>query len=208
MLNLTFPLKFLRKVAKLYFYYSAMNAGKTTTLLQSSHNYAERGMTTLLLKPLIDDREGLNVIRSRVGLEAEAMNFEKEDNLLKTVETLHKTKSLNCVLVDEAQFLTRDQVIQLGDVVDRIKIPVLCYGLRTDFLGELFEGSRSLLAWADELREIKTVCHCGKKAIMTVRLNEEGKPLQAGEQIQIGGNESYVSMCRRHFKSSLGLSEI
>ncbi len=195
-------------MAKLYFYYSAMNAGKTTTLLQSSHNYAERGMTTLLLKPLIDDREGLNVIRSRVGLEAEAMNFEKDDNLLQTIEAQHKTKSLNCVLVGEAQFLTRDQVIQLGDVVDRLEIPVLCYGLRTDFLGELFEGSRSLLAWADELREIKTVCHCGKKAIMTVRLNEEGKPLQAGEQIQIGGNESYVSMCRRHFKSSLGLSEI
>ena len=195
-------------MAKLYFYYSAMNAGKTTTLLQSSHNYAERGMTTLLLKPLIDDREGLNVIRSRVGLEAEAKNFEKDDNLLQTIEAQHETKSLNCVLVDEAQFLTRDQVIQLGDVVDRLEIPVLCYGLRTDFLGELFEGSRSLLAWADELREIKTVCHCGKKAIMTVRLNEEGKPLQAGEQIQIGGNESYVSMCRRHFKSSLGLSEI
>ena len=195
-------------MAKLYFYYSAMNAGKTTTLLQSSHNYAERGMTTLLLKPLIDDREGLNVIRSRVGLEAEAKNFEKDDNLLQTIEGQHKTKSLNCVLVDEAQFLTRDQVIQLGNVVDRLEIPVLCYGLRTDFLGELFEGSRSLLAWADELREIKTVCHCGKKAIMTVRLNEEGKPMQAGEQIQIGGNESYVSMCRRHFKSSLGLSEI
>ena len=195
-------------MAKLYFYYSAMNAGKTTTLLQSSHNYAERGMTTLLLKPLIDDREGLNVIRSRVGLEAEAKNFEKDDNLLQTIEAQQKTKSLNCVLVDEAQFLTRDQVIQLGNVVDRLEIPVLCYGLRTDFLGELFEGSRSLLAWADELREIKTVCHCGKKAIMTVRLNEEGKPLQAGEQIQIGGNESYVSMCRRHFKSSLGLSEI
>lgn len=208
MLNLTFPREFLRKVAKLYFYYSAMNAGKTTTLLQSSHNYDERGMTTLLLKPLIDDREGLNVIRSRVGLEAEAKNFEKDDNLLQTIEGQHKTKSLNCVLVDEAQFLTRDQVIQLGNVVDRLEIPVLCYGLRTDFLGELFEGSRSLLAWADELREIKTVCHCGKKAIMTVRLNEEGKPLQAGEQIQIGGNESYVSMCRRHFKSSLGLSEI
>ena len=195
-------------MAKLYFYYSAMNAGKTTTLLQSSHNYAERGMTTLLLKPLIDDREGLNVIRSRVGLEAEAKNFEKDDNLLQTIEAQHNTTSLNCVLVDEAQFLTRDQVIQLGNVVDRLEIPVLCYGLRTDFLGELFEGSRSLLAWADELREIKTVCHCGKKAIMTVRLNEEGKPLQAGEQIQIGGNESYVSMCRRHFKSSLGLSEI
>ena len=195
-------------MAKLYFYYSAMNAGKTTTLLQSSHNYAERGMTTLLLKPLIDDREGMNVIRSRVGLEAEAKNFEKDDNLLQTIEVQHKTNTLKCVLVDEAQFLTRDQVIQLGDVVDRLEIPVLCYGLRTDFLGELFEGSRSLLAWADELREIKTVCHCGKKAIMTVRLNEEGKPLQAGEQIQIGGNESYVSMCRRHFKSSLGLSEI
>ena len=130
-------------MAKLYFYYSAMNAGKTTTLLQSSHNYAERGMTTLLLKPLIDDREGLNVIRSRVGLEAEAKNFEKDDNLLQTIETQHKTKSLNCVLVDEAQFLTRDQVIQFGNVVDRLEIPVLCYGLRTDFLGELFEGKKS-----------------------------------------------------------------
>ena len=143
-----------------------------------------------------------------VAMMLEELMLEKEDNLLQTVEAQHKTKSLNCVLVDEAQFLTRDQVIQLGNVVDRLEIPVLCYGLRTDFLGELFEGSRSLLAWADELREIKTVCHCGKKAIMTVRLNEEGKPLQAGEQIQIGGNESYVSMCRRHFKSSLGLSEI
>ena len=182
-----------------------MNAGKTTTLLQSSHNYAERGMNPLLLKPLIDDREGQAFIRSRIGLEAEANIFEKEENLFQKVDRHHQSTTLHCVLVDEAQFLTRKQVVQLGEIVDQSGIPVLCYGLRTDFLGELFEGSRFLLAWADELREIKTVCHCGSKATMTVRLNEEGKPLQAGEQIQIGGNESYVSMCRRHFKSSIGL---
>ena len=192
-------------MAKLYFYYSAMNAGKTTTLLQSSHNYAERGMSPLLLKPLIDDREGQAFIRSRIGLEAEAHIFEKEENLFQKVDRLHQSTTLHCVLVDEAQFLTRKQVVQLGEIVDQLGIPVLCYGLRTDFLGELFEGSRFLLAWADELREIKTVCHCGSKATMTVRLNEEGKPLQAGKQIQIGGNESYVSMCRRHFKSSIDL---
>lgn len=193
-------------LAKLYFYYSAMNAGKTTTLLQSSHNYVERGMNTLLLKPKIDDREGEKIIRSRIGLEAESHEFEKNDNLFQEISHQHKDQQLHCVLVDEAQFLSRDQVKELGEVVDRLKIPVLCYGLRTDFLGELFEGSKCLLAWADELREIKTVCYCGKKAIMTVRLNEEGKPVQAGEQIHIGGNESYVSMCRRHFKSSLGFS--
>ena len=185
-----------------------MNAGKTTTLLQSSHNYVERGMNPLLLKPLIDDRESQAFIRSRIGLEAEAHIFEKEENLFLKVDRHHQSTTLHCVLVDEAQFLSREQVVQLGEIVDQLGIPVLCYGLRTDFLGELFEGSRFLLAWADELREIKTVCHCGNKATMTVRLNEEGKPLQAGEQIQIGGNESYVSMCRRHFKSSLGLSEI
>ena len=194
-------------MAKLYFYYSAMNAGKTTTLLQSSHNYVERGMNTLLLKPKIDDREGERIIRSRIGLEAESHEFEKNDNLFQELAGQHKDNQLHCVLVDEAQFLSRNQVKELGDVVDQLKIPVLCYGLRTDFLGELFEGSKCLLAWADELREIKTVCHCGRKAIMTVRLNEEGKPLKAGEQIQIGGNESYVSMCRRHFKSSLSFKD-
>lgn len=194
-------------MAKLYFYYSAMNAGKTTTLLQSSHNYVERGMQTLLLKPRIDDREGASVIRSRIGLEAYAHDFERQEDLFHKVSAHHHDSSLHCVLVDEAQFLSRAQVVQLGEVVDRLSIPVLCYGLRTDFRGELFEGSQHLLAWADELREIKAVCHCGRKAIMTVRLNTEGLPLQAGEQIQIGGNESYVSMCRQHFKASFGARE-
>ncbi len=165
-------------------------------------------MQTLLLTAKLDTRAGPGVIASRIGLSADAFTFREDTDLFSLIKKSDFEKKRSCVLVDEAQFLTRDQVIQLGNVVDRLEIPVLCYGLRTDFLGELFEGSRSLLAWADELREIKTVCHCGKKAIMTVRLNEEGKPLQAGEQIQIGGNESYVSMCRRHFKSSLGLSEI
>ena len=184
-----------------------MNAGKTTTLLQSSHNYVERGMNTLLLKPRIDDRDGANVIRSRIGLEAESKLIDREDNLLEKIATEHNTSQLNCVLIDEAQFLSREQVEQLGEVVDSLRIPVLCYGLRTDFQGELFEGSKCLLAWADELREIKTVCYCGKKAIMTVRLNEEGKTVRDGEQIHIGGNESYTSMCRQHFKSSLGINE-
>ena len=182
-----------------------MNAGKTTNLLQSRHNYAERGMNTLVIKPRIDSRSGENRVRSRIGLETEAVDVDPSVNLLDLVKNASEAQSIHCVLVDEAQFLTRKQVVQLGELVDQSGIPVLCYGLRTEFLGELFEGSRFLLAWADELREIKTVCHCGSKATMTVRLNEEGKPLQAGEQIQIGGNESYVSMCRRHFKSSIGL---
>ena len=194
-------------MAKLYFYYSAMNAGKTTTLLQSSHNYAERGMETLVLKPRVDGREGTGRIRSRIGLEAEAVNFGYNDDLLQMIIGRINQDSLDCVLVDEAQFLSVSQVKQLTDVVDRLNIPVLTYGLRTDFRGELFEGSQQLLALADELREIKTVCHCGRKAIMTVRLDNDGKPIQAGEQIQIGGNEHYVSMCRLHFKESRGDAE-
>ena len=188
-------------MAKLYFYYSAMNAGKTTTLLQSSHNYAERGMTTLLLKPLIDDREGMNVIRSRVGLEAEAKNFEKEDNLLQTIEAQQLTKSLNCVLVDEAQFLTKKQVHGLGKIADELNIPVMTYGIRTDFRGELFEGSQELLALADNLKELKTICsECDKKATMVVRLDSNGKILLEGEKILIGGNEIYKTLCRKHFR--------
>ena len=194
-------------MAKLYFYYSAMNAGKTTTLLQSSHNYAERGMETLVLKPRVDGREGTGRIRSRIGLEAKAINFGYSDDLLQMIIGRVTQDSLDCVLVDEAQFLSVSQVKQLTDVVDRLNIPVLTYGLRTDFRGELFEGSQQLLALADELREIKTVCHCGRKAIMTVRLDNDGKPIQAGEQIQIGGNEHYVSMCRLHFKESRGDAE-
>ena len=179
-----------------------MNAGKTTTLLQSSHNYAERGMVTLVLKPRVDEREGVGRIRSRIGLEAEAVNFGHGDDLLQIICDRQNQSRLDCVLVDEAQFLSIEQVKQLTDVVDRLNIPVLTYGLRTDFRGELFEGSQQLLALADELREIKTVCHCGRKAIMTVRLDNDGKPIHAGEQIQIGGNERYVSMCRLHFKDA------
>ena len=189
-------------MAKLYFYYSAMNAGKTTTLLQSNYNYRERGMQTLLLKPALDDRDG-EVIRSRIGLTAQATNFSANDDLLELARRNLAERPLHCVLLDEAQFLTRNQVQQLGDVVDELSIPVLAYGLRTDFQGELFEGSRHLLAWADELKEIKTICHCGGKAIMVVRVDESGQALRSGSQIQIGGNEQYVSLCRRHFKQSL-----
>ena len=179
-----------------------MNAGKTTTLLQSSHNYAERGMETLVLKPRVDEREGVSRIRSRIGLEAEAVHLGRSDDLLQIISDRENQGRLDCVPVDEAQFLSIEQVKQLTDVVDRLNIPVLTYGLRTDFRGELFEGSQQLLALADELREIKTVCHCGRKAIMTVRLDNDGNPIHAGEQIQIGGNERYVSMCRLHFKDA------
>ena len=179
-----------------------MNAGKTTTLLQSSHNYAERGMETLVLKPRVDERDGISRIRSRIGLEAEAINFDHSDDLLQMICDRVDEGRLDCILVDEAQFLSIDQVGQLTEVVDRLNIPVLTYGLRTDFRGELCEGSQQLLALADELREIKTVCHCGRKAIMTVRLDNDGNPIHAGEQIQIGGNERYVSMCRLHFKDA------
>ena len=189
-------------MAKLYFYYSAMNAGKTTTLLQSSYNYRERGMNTLILKPLIDDRHTVTIVRSRIGLESNAVCFKTEDDLLELIENKHKKKPLSCVLLDEAQFLTKSQVFALGEVVDELRIPVLTYGLRTDFKGELFEGSLHLLAWADELLEIKTVCHCGKKANMVLRLDENGATLKSGQQIQIGGNDSYVSVCRMHFKSA------
>ena len=193
-------------MAKLYFYYSAMNAGKTTNLLQSRHNYAERGMNTLVIKPRIDSRSGENRVRSRIGLEAEAVDVNPSVNLLDLVKNASEGQPIHCVLVDEAQFLSTDQVDQLTEVVDALNIPVLAYGLRTDFLGALFEGSRQLLALADELREIKTVCHCGRKATMVVRFDGEGQPMHSGDQIQIGGNETYVSMCRRHFKESLKIS--
>ena len=190
-------------MAKLYFYYSAMNAGKTTNLLQSSYNYAERGMNTLVLKPRIDNRAGESRVRSRIGLEADAIDVGPEVDLRQLVVREGGEQVVHCVLVDEAQFLSAQQVGQLTEVVDTLDIPVLAYGLRTDFLGELFEGAKLLLALADELREIKTVCHCGRKAIMTVRFDDKGRPMRAGDQIQIGGNETYISMCRRHFKESL-----
>lgn len=188
-------------MAKLYFYYSAMNAGKTTTLLQSAHNYRERGMRVLIMTPRLDDRAGSGVVASRIGLKAEGTPFVHDTDL----ETLIRADiaahgKLDCVLVDEAQFLTKPQVWQLSEVVDALRIPVLCYGLRTDFRGELFEGSQYLLAWADEISEIKTICHTGKKAIMTVRVDEEGRAVQDGPQVEIGGNERYVSVSRAEFK--------
>lgn len=192
-------------MAKMYFYYSAMNAGKSTALLQSSHNYRERGMNTLVITPEIDDREGPGIIKSRIGLESEAIVAAADDNLLDIVRKHTLSQPIHCVLVDEAQFLSRAQVYQLGEVCDRLNIPVLAYGLRTDFQGELFEGSRYLLAWADNLKELKTVCHCGKKATMVVRMNEDGAPLKEGAQVEIGGNDRYVSMCRTHYKETLGL---
>ena len=188
-------------MAKLYFYYSAMNAGKTTTLLQSAHNYRERGMRTLILTPRLDDRAGGGRVASRIGLQAEGTTFECDDDLQRLVERdIAAHGALHCVLVDEAQFLSRAQVWQLGEVVDTLRIPVLCYGLRTDFRGELFEGSQHLLAWADELVEIKTICHSGSKATMTVRVDENGFAVQAGPQVEIGGNERYVSVSRAEFK--------
>ena len=193
-------------MAKLYFYYSAMNAGKTTTLLQSRHNYAERGMNALVLKPKIDNRSGEGRVRSRIGIEAEATEIDGAVDLYQLVIVKNDESPVHCVLVDEAQFLTAEQVGQLTEVVDRLDVPVLAYGLRTDFLGELFEGSRQLLALSDELREIKTVCHCGRKATMVVRFDSAGNPVRGGDQIQIGGNETYVSMCRLHFKASLELT--
>lgn len=188
-------------MAKLYFYYSAMNAGKSTALLQASYNYQERGLETLLFAPAIDDRDKLGWITSRIGLRAKASLFAPHDNLLEQVEAhLNQKKELKCVLIDEAQFLTKKQVLQLTLVVDRLKIPVLCYGLRSDFRAEPFEGSLYLLIWADEINEIKTVCYCGRKAIMNIRFDAENHKITEGKQIEIGGNERYVSVCRKHFK--------
>lgn len=188
-------------MAKLYFYYAAMNAGKSTVLLQSSYNYHERGMRTLVFTPAIDTRAGAGRVKSRIGLEAEATAFVTTDNLFARVQQAHEEEAVSCVLVDEAQFLAEAQVRQLSDVADSLGIPVLCYGLRTDFQGRLFEGSQWLLAWADDLSEIKTICHCGRKATMVLRLDATGTPVREGAQVEIGGNDRYVSVCRRHFKS-------
>ena len=187
-------------MAKLYFYYSSMNAGKSTNLLQSSYNYRERGMNTLVLAPHFDDRYGEGKVASRIGIESEATTFTAESDLFEVVRERHAGDGLHCVLIDEAQFLTRDQVFQLSEVTDRLNIPVLAYGLRTDFQGEPFEGSKYLLAWSDNLKEIKAICHCGTKATMVVRIGEDGKAVTEGSQVEIGGNDRYVSMCRKHFK--------
>lgn len=188
-------------MAKLYFYYSAMNAGKSTILLQSSYNYQERGMTTLLFTPIIDNRYEAGKIHSRIGLSADAIPFDHQFNLFSYANNFIGQNKLNCVLVDEAQFLTKTQVLQLTDIVDHLNVPVLAYGLRSDFRGDPFEGSLYLLTWADNVSELKTICHCGRKAIMNIRMDENNRPVTTGEQIEIGGNERYLAVCRRHFKA-------
>ncbi|OOS01483.1 thymidine kinase [Canicola haemoglobinophilus] len=190
-------------MAKLYFYYSTMNAGKSTTLLQSDYNYRERDMNTLIYTAAIDDRFGAGKVSSRIGIHKEANLFHKDTDLFAEIAQHTEQQKLHCILVDEAQFLTKAQVYQLSNVVDELNIPVLCYGLRTDFQAELFEGSKYLLAWADQLEELKTICHCGRKANFVLRLNEQGKVVKDGEQIQIGGNDSYLSVCRLHFKEMM-----
>ena len=187
-------------MAKLYFHYSAMNAGKSTHLLQSSYNYRERGMHTLIFTPSLDNRYGPGKVSSRIGLEAAAVSFGSGDDLYRLTMRRIAEEPLACVLVDEAQFLSRAQVHQLSEIVDRLEIPVLAYGLRTDFRGELFEGSHYLLAWADELRELKTICHTGKKATMVLRVDDQGRAVTAGNQVEIGGNERYISVSRKEFK--------
>ncbi|MDB4139358.1 thymidine kinase [Candidatus Thioglobus sp.] len=186
-------------MAKLYFYYSAMNAGKSTSLLQSAYNYKERGMRPYIMSAAIDNRYSVGKVTSRIGLEAEAYLFHKEDDLFKILSEENKKQGINCVLIDESQFLSRDQVKQLAIAVDDLDIPVLCYGIRTDFRGELFPGSQHLLAWADNLIELKTICHCGSKATMVVRTDEKGNIINDGDQVVIGGNDRYQSMCRKHF---------
>lgn len=185
-------------MAKLYFYFAAMNAGKSTVLLQSSYNYRERGMKTLLFTPAIDDRYQRGTISSRIGLSEPAIIFNEQDNLFDITQRQEQDHA--CILIDEAQFLSREQVYQLTEITDQLDIPVLAYGLRTDFRGELFTGSQHLLAWADELVEIKTICHCGRKATMILRLDEKGLVVSEGDQVVIGGNNMYISTCRKHFK--------
>lgn len=188
-------------MAKLYFSYSAMNAGKSTVLLQASYNYHERGMSTLLLTSSVDDRTGKGIIASRIGLEQPAEVFQSGDDLFAKIKAAMDAGPVDCVFVDEAQFLSGDQVWQLARVADDLGVPVMCYGLRTDFQGKMFPGSAELLAIADHLREIRTICWCGKKATMVVRLDGDGKVIEAGEQVVIGGEESYVSLCRSHWRA-------
>ena len=192
-------------MAKLYFNYSSMNAGKSTALLQANHNYLERGMKTKMFTYSGDNRFEDNKIVSRIGISAEAHSFTNTTDLFKNLKEDNEREEIRCVLIDEAQFLTKEQVKELGKVVDELDIAVLAFGIRTDFRGELFEGSKYLLAWADNLKEIKTVCWCGRKATMVVRLDKKGNILTRGEQVEIGGNEKYVPLCRAHFnKKDLG----
>lgn len=190
-------------MAKVYFYYAAMNAGKSTVLLQAGHNYRERGLRPLLLVPAIDDRAGAGRIHSRIGLHADAQPIQPGDDLLAVIRAEHAASPVACVLVDEAQFLSPAQVWQLTDVADHLGVPVLCYGLRTDFQGRLFPGSAALLGVADDLTELKAICHCGRKATMNLRVDPAGRAVREGAQVEIGGNDRYVALCRRHFKEAL-----
>jgi thymidine kinase len=189
-------------MAKLYFHYSTMNAGKSTVLLQAAHNYRERGMQPYLLTAKLDDRAGTGRVASRIGIQAEADTFTQSDDLLDMLKARLAKGPVACVFVDEAQFLTEKQVWQLASAVDDLNLPVMCYGLRVDFRGKLFPGSATLLALADEMREVRTICHCGKKATMVIRQDAEGRALADGAQVQIGGNETYVSLCRRHWRAA------
>ena len=193
-------------MAKLYFSYAAMNAGKSTILLQASHNYRERGMHTFLLTARLDDRVAAGQIGSRIGLQAPAFAFETDTDMKALISAEQANRPLDCVMIDEAQFLSYAQVWQLADVVDQLRVPVMCYGLRTDFQGQLFDGSATLLAIADVLREIRTICHCGRKATMVVRLDADGTPIADGAQIEIGGNDKYVSLCRKHWKEAMKIA--
>jgi thymidine kinase len=186
-------------MAKLYFYYSSMNAGKSTTLLQADFNYRERGMDTMLWTAALDDRYGQGYVTSRIGLKADAHKFDPETDLWLDIVAEQERNKLACVLIDEAQFLSREQVLQLARIADDVGIPVLCYGLRTDFAAELFPGSAALLGLADALVELKAVCHCGRKSTMNLRVDAEGYAVIDGKQTEIGGNDRYVAMCRRHF---------
>ncbi|ORX44144.1 thymidine kinase [Piromyces finnis] len=186
-------------MAKLYFYYSAMNAGKSTSLLQSAFNYRERGMNTIIYSSIIDDRYQIGYVTSRLGINSPAVVFDTKFDFFEDVKSRIKNNTVQCVFVDEAQFLKKVQVRQLCRIVDELDIPVLTYGLRSDFKGEPFEGSIYLLTWADKNQELKTVCHCGKKATMNMRIAEDGSVCEEGDQIAIGGNELYISTCRKHF---------
>ncbi len=191
-------------MAKLYFHYSTMNAGKSTLLLQASHNYRERGMVTYLLTARLDNRSGTGRIASRIGIGEEADIYDTQIDLFRKLKARLDAGQVDCVFLDEAQFLTEEQVWQLARAVDDLGLPVMCYGLRVDFRGNLFPGSAALLAIADEMREVRTICHCGKKATMVVRRGADGRALRDGAQVQIGGNETYVSLCRRHWREEIG----
>lgn len=191
-------------MAKLYFNYSTMNAGKSTVLLQAAHNYAERGMQTYLLTARLDNRAGEARIASRIGIGESADTFESGEDLFAKIEARLAQGACSCVFIDEAQFLDKEQVWQLACAVDDLKVPIMCFGLRVDFLGQLFPGSAALLAWSDEMREVRTICHCGKKATMVVRKDAEGRVVTDGDQVQVGGNETYLSLCRRHWREAVG----